>query len=439
MKRIVWIVIGVVVLGGIALSMRPHPVEVKIGHAEKRTVREYIADEAKVRLDKEYLIDMPVAGTVETIVWKVGDVVESGQELARIDPYPIEQQINGVDALIEQARARIEGVDATKTKVEDIDSAAMRVKEMTDTLRIAERELGIARTERDDAKRVYERAKNLLAQGVASQSDFDQAERRYSVAEQQLSRGELAADAARKTLNIAELGARRVAGSVDDNEYMREVFKAEIESLEAQKALLEDDLKKAVIHAPVRGPILEKYVENRRVMALGAPLIKMGDLSTTEIECDVLSEEVVRVREGVPVEISGKAIETPPVPGTVKRIYPSAFMKVSALGIEQQRVKTLIDFDNTALQLRPGTRLDVRIITAESPDTLAVPERATFREGGQWYVFAVERGHARKAAVTLGLKNDEWAEVTEGLSLDNEIVTDPTNELAEGVRVTAAD
>jgi HlyD family secretion protein len=191
-----------------------------------------------------------------------------------------------------------------------------------------------------------------------------------------------------------------------------------------------------VLRAPVAGPILEKYVESRRVLPPGTPLLKMGDLSSVEIESDILSEEVVRVHSGQRVEISGKAVgrETS-FEGKVKRIYPSAFMKISALGIEQQRVKTIIAFDNSTLGLRPGTRLDVRIITAEKQNAVSVPERSIFRREGKWYVFTVQGGRARLAPVSLGLKNDEWAEITDGLTAGDVIILEPKNDLEDGVRI----
>ncbi len=245
----------------------------------------------------------------------------------------------------------------------------------------------------------------------------------------------MAKDAAAKKLEIARLNARRMAGSVNDNEYLRELYRAEIKQLEARRAILRSDLEKTAVKAPVTGPVLEKYVENRRVLVPGTPILKIGDLDTMEIECDVLSEEVGRIHEGARVEIRGKALNGWALQGTVKRIYPSAFKKLSSLGIEQQRVKTLIDFDNTNPGFRAGTRLDVRIITEESRDTLVVPERATFRRQGRWYVFAVEDGKARLREVTIGLKNDTWAEILDGLSETDTIITEPTNSIEEGSRV----
>jgi len=434
-KRILW---GIAALGAVAAvgyALMPRPLAVELGKPERRTVREFIAEEAKTRLAREYTIDMPVAGTLERPPLEVGDVVEAGQEVARVDDFDLRQQLRGVEYLVAQARAQVAGVDMTKTKPEEVDAAEVRAREATVALDMAKRDRNIAAIELKEARRSWERAKELVEEGVASEAQLDEAERRFHSAEEGFARAELAQQAALRDVEVAELVARRTAGSVDDNEYLRQLYEAEIEQLEAQRAVIQSDLEKTVIRAPVSGPVLEKYVESRRVLAPGSPIYKLGDLASMEVECDVLSEEVVRVREGARVELLGKALGDAEAAGMVTRIYPSGFKKISSLGIEQQRVKVLIGFDNGGPALRAGTRLDARIITAERPDTLAVPERAAFRRQGQWYVFVVEGGKARLRPVTLGLRNDTRAEVLEGLEETDTIITEPMNSIAPDTRV----
>ncbi len=435
MKRVVWGILVIILIIIVALSLRPQATMVELGTAEQRTVTDYIAEEAKTRLKDEYIIDTPLSGTVERIILEVGDVVAANDVVARIDPFDLEQQIRGTEFLIRQSRAQISGVDSGKPKDQDIDSAAVRAREMRDALRIAEKEHTIATIDFEQAQRDFERARQLVKEGVASQSAMDDAERAYKGLKQQVERTELSVSAARKGLEISELASSRVVDSMDDNEYLRRVYEAEIENLESQLAVLRSDLEKTVIRAPVAGPILEKYVDNTRVLAAGTPILKLGDLSTMEIESDVLSEEVVRVAVGDEVELLGKALGVTDVTGVVDRIYPAAFQKISSLGIEQQRVKTIIAFDNSVLGLRAGTRLDVRIITDKSENTVAVPERSVFRREGAWYIFVVEGGTAVLRPVTLGIKNDTWAEITDGLTTEETIILEPKNDLEAGQRV----
>ena len=300
---------------------------------------------------------------------------------------------------------------------------------------MAGKERAIAENDFKDAQREYNRVKALFDSGAVSQSQYDQAERALNNARENLERVSLAGNAVQKALDIAELASQRLAGSVDDNEYMREVFRTEIENLESQLNVLKDDLAKTQITSPVKGVILEKYIDDKRVLAAGTPLLRIGDLETIEIECDVLSEEIVRVKVGDPVEITGKALNDRVVMGRVKRIYPSGFQKVSALGIEQQRVRTILAFDDSSESLRPGTSVDVRIITGEAMDAVAVPERATFRSDGGWAVFTVEKGRARLVPVEIALKNDDWAAIRSGLQLGQTVIAEPKNELTDGVRV----
>lgn len=437
MKKIMWAALAVLVTAVSVWALRPPAVLVEIGHPERRVVQEFIAEEAKTRLRDEYTVDMPLSGTLKRMTLNVGDVVEAGAVIAELDTFDLEHQIKGAEFMIQQSQAQIDGLASGKPKKEDTDSASVRVKEMADQLQMAEKESSVAAIDSEQARKEYERVKNLVAQNVMPQTALENAERAHKALLERVEGAKLAVAAARKNVEIAQLASSRVVSSMDDNEYMREVYGAEIQRLGAELDILRSNLAKAVIHAPVAGPVLEKYIENTRVLPAGTPILKLGDLGTMEIESDLLSEEVVGVSVGDKVELIGKAIGDTPGMGQVDRIYPSAFQKISSLGIEQQRVKTIVSFDNSALKLRAGTRLDLRIITDETPDALAVPERSVFRRDGEWYVFVVRGGRAELRQVKLGLKNDTWASVTEGLTEQDAIILEPKNEIEPGGRVAA--
>lgn len=438
MKRIVT---GALVAGAIAavafLALREPPVPVEMAKAATQTVREYIAEDGTTCLAEEYVIDMPISGTLQRIALEEGDRVEQGQCLARVDPFMLEQQINGAEALAAQARAQIVGVDVAKPKPEDLESAEVQVEELRDSEAITRRERAVVEINYKNALKEYERLKALHAEGAVSQSAFDEADRMYRSLEENRERAALAEAATRKAREVGELAAKRLHDSVDDNEFMRDVYLAELDRLEAELGLLKYDLEKATVEAPIAGVVLEKYVEDERALMAGTPLMKLGDLSAIEIESDILSEEVGRIEAGDPVEITGKALEGKTVMGSVKSIYPSGFKKISALGIEQQRVRILIDFDNTELALRPGTSVDVRVITAEHEGVVAVPERATFKYEGGWAVFAVRGRSAHLTPVEAGLRNDDWAEIISGIKAGEIIVADPKSELEDGAQVSA--
>ena len=436
LKKLVWLGLAVLLAAGVAYTMRPQPLLVDIGSPTREIVQEFIAEEAITRLAQEYTVAMPINGTLERITLEVGDEVTEGETIALVVPFELEQQIRSLNARIEQARAQLSGVDVLGPRTEDVSMAAVRAREAADTLQMVRREREITLINLENARRNFERAEELFQEGVAPAAQRDEAQRALRALQESIERAGLAEDAAEKALRVAELNAQRVEGTVGDYDYQREIYRAEIDSLEAQRLVLTHDLDKADIKAPVSGPVLEKYIDDQRVLAAGTPLLKLGDLGTMEVESDILSEEVVRIGVGDPVEIHGRALQDSVLNGTVTRIYPSAFRKISSLGIEQQRVKVLIGFDNTGARLRVGTRLDVRVIVNRSENALAIPERATFRREGQWYVFAVEGGIARLRPIRIGLKNDTWAEILEGIDEGTQIVLEPRNEMEDGVRVT---
>lgn len=439
MKRLVWGIGLMAVVALVAMAFYRRSLPVQWASPTVMTVVEYIAEDAKTRLADEYTVDMPVSGTVERIALEIGQEVEKGQIIIRVDAFSLEQRIKETQSLVAQARAQVLGVDVSKPKQEDLESAAIRIKEMGDALEIARKVRAVTGLNAEEAQKTYERAKAMVKDGAVSQSYFDEAEVRHKGLLEDVKRAKLEEGAAEKALEQVELAHRRLTGSVDDNEYMRAGYKAQIEGLEAQLAILRSDLEKTEVRAPVSGPVLEKYVEDKRVLVAGTRLLKIGDLTSIEIVCDILSEEVGRVKVGNRVAISGKALLGKTVEGSVKRIHPAGFMKLSSLGVEQQRVRTLVDFDNSSVRLLPGTSVDVEIITAESKNTLAVPERATIRREGRWSVFKVQAGRAKLVPVQIGLRNDDWAEILEGLSAEDTIISEPKNELEDGMRVTSLD
>jgi HlyD family secretion protein len=436
MKRFGIIVLIIAVVGVVYTALQGQTIIVEMNEVSRETVFEYIIEDAKTRLDNEYTIDMPINGTVERIDLEIGDQVTKGDVIAQVNTYALEQEIRQIEALIRQSAAFETGVDIEKPKDEDIASATLHIKEMSDALNIAKAAQDVLKLNRDEALSAFNRSKGLLEAGATSQSMFDEAELRYKGLEEDLKRAKLEEGAAKKTLEQAGIALQRLTGSMDDNEYKRTSFQAEIDGLKARLASLQDDMKKTTITAPVSGPVLEKFIADRRVLLAGEPLLKIGDMKSIEIESDVLSEEIAPMKVGNRVEIKGKALQGEVVFGTVKRIYPSGFMKISSLGVEQQRVRTIIEFDNSKIKLRPGTSVDVRIITAESENTLAIPDRALFRNEEAWSLFFVNDSVVELRKVEVGLRNDDWAEIVSGVAEGDLIVSELKNALVDGVTVS---
>jgi len=439
MKR--WKTIAVVaVIAAVAgwWMLRPRAIPAGMAPVQVTTVREFITEEGTTRLPTTWPIDMPLMGTVERLPVDIGDAVTKGQVIGRVDAFDLRQQIAGVEALIAQVRAQMEGVDTAKPKEEQIAAARLRVDTARDGRAMAQRQLDAARVNLDNARREYERLRSINEQGGVSRSQFEEAERLFRTLEQEVARLQIGLDSAAKSVETAELELKALIDSVDDNEYMRAAYRAEIDNLQARLAALQNDLAKTEIVSPIDGVVLERQFEGGLVLAPGTHIMTLGNFAEVEIEADVLSEEIPRIAAGQRVEVTGKAVRDGILAGEVKRIYPAGFKKISALGIEQQRVRVIIGFDNGKAQLRPGTRVDVNIIVAERADTQAVPERAVFRKDDQWMVFVVRDGRAELTPVSLGLRNDQWAEIVQGLAPGDVVITEPTNNIQPGVRVRPA-
>jgi HlyD family secretion protein len=190
------------------------------------------------------------------------------------------------------------------------------------------------------------------------------------------------------------------------------------------------------IRAPVTGRVLKVVQESEAVVAAGAPLIEIGDPADIEIVAELLSTDAVRIKTGAAVRIDGWG--GAPIRGRVSRVDPAGFLKISALGIEEQRVRTRIDLVDPAeawSRLGHDYRVIVHVTAWETPEALTIPVGALFRTGDAWAVFAVTNGRARATPVQIGQRNNRVAQVISGLSSGDRVVLHPSDRVAEGTAV----
>jgi HlyD family secretion protein len=192
-----------------------------------------------------------------------------------------------------------------------------------------------------------------------------------------------------------------------------------------------------VLRSPIDGAVLQRLLESEAVVPQGDPLLEVGDVSKLEIVADFLSTDAVRIRTGQHVLIErwggGNVIN-----GRVRRVEPSGFTKVSALGVEEQRVNVIIDFDRPAdafAQLGDRYRVEVRVVVWEERGVVKVPISSLVRDGNRWTVFAVRDGRASRTPVEIGQRNDTDAQVLKGLSPGTEVIAFPSDDIAEGTAV----
>ena len=189
------------------------------------------------------------------------------------------------------------------------------------------------------------------------------------------------------------------------------------------------------LQSPVRGRVLRIPEKSERVVAAGTPLVEIGDPSRLEIVVDLLSEDAARVKPGDRVLIEGWGGDRT-LEAHVRSVEPSGFTKVSALGVEEQRVNIVADLDDTPPQLGDGYRVETRVVQWEG-DALKVPASALYQVGDQWRVFLVENRRARSRDVRVGHRNPDEAEILDGLSVGDRVIRQPTDKVSDGVRVQA--
>ncbi|HEX2205360.1 MAG TPA: efflux RND transporter periplasmic adaptor subunit, partial [Longimicrobium sp.] len=188
------------------------------------------------------------------------------------------------------------------------------------------------------------------------------------------------------------------------------------------------------VRSPVRGRVLRVARESERPVAPGEALVELGDAQALEVVVDVLSTDAVRIEPGMPILIEEWGGPRP-LQGRVRTVSPSAFTKVSALGVEEQRVDVVGDLVDPPGPLGDGYRVEARIVTWEGSGVLAVPVSALFRTGADWSVFVVEDGRARLRRVQVGHRGDAEAEVAGGLREGETVVLFPSDQVKDGAPV----
>jgi HlyD family secretion protein len=221
------------------------------------------------------------------------------------------------------------------------------------------------------------------------------------------------------------------------------VLEKERQQALAQLEQVKTNRQRGTMISPVDGIVLSRPITNERHQAAGTVLLEIGRLEDLEVEAEVLSQEVVEIEAGQDVEIYGPAIGHAPARGKVSRIYPAGFTKISSLGVEQQRVMVIIQFEPEELsrlrverELGVGFRVNVKIFTAANDQALIFPRSALFRgTAGDWQVYAVREGRARLTSIEVGLMNDELVEVARGLEENDQVIVAPESSLVDGTRV----
>jgi HlyD family secretion protein len=385
-KRGVLIALGVAVIAAIVIAWLPKPVPVDVGVARRIALDVEVDEDGQTRVRDRFVVAAPIGGTLQRIELDAGAQVEVGDVIARIEPPAV--------GLLDE-RSRREAAARL---------AAARAREPRAATAVAR-----AKVAREAAARDTERARALFEGGAISGADRERAE----LAEQ---------------LAIRDLGAA---------ETDRASAAAEAAAIQAQLAPPPTAGAHATVPvtAPVRGEVLKVVRDSAGPVAAGAALVELGDVRSLEVVVDVLSSDAAQIRTGMPVAIEGWGGDRPLV-GEVARVEPSAFTKISALGVEEQRVNVIVALASPPTSLGDGFRVDARIFTWRGTNVLAIPGSAVFRDRGHWAVYAIDGGKARLRRVELGHRGRLEVEVISGLAAGQQVVLHPSDRIRDGVEVS---
>jgi len=390
-KKIILILTGLAILGALAAALAPSPVPVSTVRVEKGYFAEYVEDEGYTRLKITHVMSAPVQGYLHRVDLEPGDGVQAGEVLFSMESLPAP----GLDLrALEQAR---ENLKAARARLE-----------------AARAEHENARTQMEYAVREVIRHEELFARDVISASVMDK-----------MHNEQMRAKAAKKAARSAMEAAR----------FEKENTRAVLEITQGARLGREQGLK---IRSPVAGIMLRRMHYQEGTVPAGVEILEVGDLDDMEVRVDLLSMDAVRVRPGMRVELERWGGE--PLSGRVRRVEPAGFTKISALGVEEQRVPVLVEITSPRQdweQLGKEYRVEARFILWEGRDVISIPSNAKFRENGDWRVFVVQDGRAVVRRVEPGRRSGLRTQVVQGLEPGEKVITHPGDRVSDGVRVEA--
>jgi len=439
MKRLLtnlgWPVLVALIIVGIYAYGKARPVEVEIAGVTRGRIEEYVTEEAQTQLRTERVVTADLLGTARRITLEEGDSVEAGQVITTVEDTELKLYLDVMQASLKEIEGHLAGADVPLPKESEVAAAEQERVRASQEVEGLEQDKKAAEAEAAFAAKDFKRIKGLFESGSATDQQYDMALRGLETAAASLAAFERRLAAAETAVRVADLRKQVLLDSMGDTAYLHDVYGAQLEQTRKMMDLLSHEIAKTRVTSPIAGVVLEKYVHSEQFVQPGAPLVKVGDMESIEIRADILSDEVGRVEPGQQVLLVGRAVRDPSVRGRVKKIYPSGFTKISALGVRQQRVAVLIDFENAELQLQPGYELDVKIAVAARDDAVLVPSEAVFATAEGQAVFVVLNGRARLRTVSTGLKGDDYYEVTAGLEPGDVAILRPPSELKAGSRV----
>ena len=393
-KQWVTVILGIAAATALWWAFLPRPIDVEIAEVTRGRFEQTVDEDGKTRVRERYTVSAPLAGKLLRIQLKAGDAVDENALLAVIVPAaPTLLDVRMERELQERVGVAQAGLARARTAI------------------------ARARTALEQSEADLERTRKLAESGFVSPT--------------QLERDELTV-----SLNARELEAMQF----EEHAAAHQLDQARAALSRAQQGHNSGSAKLAQweIRSPVAGRVLRVLQESEGIVALGTPLLEVGNASDLEVVVDVLTTDAVQIRKGSEAHLERYGA-TVPLVGRVRRVEPSGFTKISALGVEEQRVNVIIDIYSPREQwptIGDGYRVDARIVVFSSDAAVKVPVSALFREGNDWMVFTVSGDVAHKRAVRIARRGALEAVVEAGLQPGDRVIVYPSERVADGVRVT---
>jgi len=436
-----WLVIGAVILSAGAAGAWSYvstAMPVTVARAEPGEVPQYVEERGKTRLSNVYRITMPDSGRLERITLEPGDAVKKGDVVALLNARDTELMVDQAEAEVDRLQASIEENDDTSLEVITLQQAVSLLHSMQETVAAAAARVTAGKAHYEYAVTNRERVEQLVERQARSQDDLDQARVAETESSVDYEQDKLVHNAMQALQTVTELLPPFVRKTIERKKLSRAVLEAQLRTAEAALAEAKLNAQRSNMISPIDGVVLRRQYTGPRYLAAGTELLQIGRLADMEIVVDVLTQEAAAVQPGQTVELRTTA-DSPDVSiGKVKRVEPAGFTKISSLGVEQQRVNVIISIDEQYRDRYNGVdyRVWVRIITDRQTSGLRVPRAALFRSpDDQWQLYVVRDGAARLQTVEVGLQNDDYAEIRDGLRDGDLVVLSPPTDLENGSRV----
>ena len=376
-------------IAAIVIAMLPKPITVAVHRASGGPMVVTIDEDGKARVKDRFVVSAPLTGHLGRVTWHAGDPLEEGAELARIVP---------MKSRLLDERSRLE----TEAR---LAAAHASLQQSNATVGRAEAAFELATKQANRQRSLYET-------DVTTRSALEQAQFSERARKEELSSAKFAKKVAAQQVRMAKAALGRLSSKKESKEEL-------------------------LMISPINGAVLRVLHESEGVVQAGTMILEVGDPKALEIVADVLTRDAVDIERGDKVVLDRWGGNTT-LQAHVRRVEPSAFTRMSALGVEEQRVNVIIDLDEPHEKwaaLGDGYRVEVAIEVWRGEDVLQVPASAVFRHGEGWAVFVVEAGDAKLVPVVTGHRNNTSVEIVSGLDVGAAVITHPNDQIHTGVAV----